>query len=92
LNVRGLRRAWSVLDADERREAWRPVLAGFVIAPMFAIALAGVLAAGPYAFFLLLFMAPLIRLVRRFAPEPWPFVLGPQPAAPLGTLAPAAES
>lgn len=92
LNVRGLRRAWSILDDAERREAWRPALAGFVIVPTFAIALAGVLTTGPYAFGLLLLMAPLTRLARRFAPEPWPFVLGRQPADRVVTLEPVPES
>jgi uncharacterized membrane protein len=93
LNIRGLRRAWPVLETDEERnDAWRPVLAGAVLVPTFAIALAGVLTAGPYAFGLLLLMAPLIRVARRLAPRPPAFVLPARSAAPVGTLEPAAES
>ena len=92
LNLRGLRRAWSVLDEAERHEAWRPALAGFVIVPTFAVAMAAVLTLGPFSFGLLLLMAPAIRLARRFAPQPWPFVLGRQPVDRVVTLEPIAES
>ena len=34
LSIRGLRRAWSVLDEPDRPAAWRPVLAGFVVVPV----------------------------------------------------------
>jgi hypothetical protein len=82
-----------VLETDEERsEAWRPVLAGAVIVPTFAIALAGVLTTGPYAFGLLLLMAPLIRLARRLAPRPPAFLIPARGTAPVGTLEAAAES
>jgi uncharacterized membrane protein len=93
LNVRGLRRAWSVLESeDERREAGRPVVSGFVIVPVFALALATVLSYGPYAFGLLLLIGPLIRLARRAWPAPWPALLGRQPPAGTVTLSSEAVS
>lgn len=89
LSIRGLRRAWSVLDETERPGAWRPVIAGFVIVPVFVLALAGVLTAGPIAFGLLVLIGPLVRFAALLVPRPWPFILGPQPAgAPPGTLEP----
>ena len=89
LSVRGLRRAWSVLDDEsERREAWRPALAGFVVVPVFLIALASVVAAGPIALGWLILIGPLIRLAVGRAPRPWAFVLGKQPAGRIGTLEP----
>ena len=93
LNIRGLRRAWSVLSDTERSAAWHPALAGFVLVPTFAIALAAVLTGGPLGFALLLLMAPLVKLAQKMAPRPWAFILGPQPArAGVVTLEPAAES
>jgi hypothetical protein len=86
LSIRGLRRAWPVLDESERRVAWRPVVAGFVIVPAFAVALAGVLLAGPIAFGLLVLIGPLVRVAVRLVPHPVPFLLGPQPADAAGTL------
>jgi uncharacterized membrane protein len=88
LSTRGLRRAWSVLDESERPAAWRPVIAGFIIVPLFLIALAGVLAAGPIAFGVLVLIGPLVRFAVRLVPRPWPFILGSQPAAGVGTLEP----
>jgi uncharacterized membrane protein len=88
LSMRGLRRAWSVLDETERKAAWRPALAGFVIVPAFLVALAGVLTAGPLAFGLLVLIGPLVRLAVRAAPRPWPFLLGDQPDGGAGTLEP----
>jgi uncharacterized membrane protein len=88
LSIRGMRRAWSVLDETERRAAWRPALAGFIIVPTFLVALAAVLVAGPMGFVLLVLIAPLVRLGMRFAPSPWPFMLGPQPERAIGTLEP----
>lgn len=87
LSVRGLRRAWRVLDEDERRAAWRPALAGFVIIPALVISLVAVLAVGPIGFGLLMIMGPMVRLAMRQVPRPWPFVLGRQPAV-AGTLEP----
>jgi uncharacterized membrane protein len=88
LSIRGLRRAWSVLDETERRAAWRPALAGFII-PMFLVALGAVLATGPIAFGVLVLIGPLVRVAMNVVPRPWPFVLGPQQGSPaLGTLKP----
>jgi uncharacterized membrane protein len=87
LSIRGLRRAWSVLDETERRAAWRPALAGFIIVPMFLAALVAVLAAGPIAFGVLVLIGPLVRFAMNLVPRPWPFVLGPQPDPAVGTLA-----
>jgi uncharacterized membrane protein len=92
LSIRGLRRAWSVLAEDERPAAWRPALAGFVIVPAFIVALAAVVATGPLAFGLLILIGPLVRFAVRLVPQPWPFILGPQPSAPLGTLEPGGVS
>jgi uncharacterized membrane protein len=88
LSIRGLRRAWSVLDESERPGAWRPVIAGFVVIPLFLVALFGVLAAGPFAFGLLVLIGPLVRFGVQLVPRPWPFILGPQPAGGAGTLEP----
>jgi uncharacterized membrane protein len=88
LSIRGLRRAWSVLDEADRPAAWRPVLAGFVVVPVFLIALASVIAAGPVALGWLIVIGPIIRLAVGRVPRPWKFVLGPQPAHPVVTLAP----
>ncbi|MEA2690298.1 MAG: Endosomal/lysosomal potassium channel [Candidatus Eremiobacteraeota bacterium] len=88
LSIRGMRRAWGVLDETERPGAWRPVIAGFIIVPAFVIALAGVLATGPIAFGVLILIGPLVRFAVRLVPRPWPFLLGPQPAAAIGTLEP----
>ncbi|HEX3466028.1 MAG TPA: TMEM175 family protein [Candidatus Elarobacter sp.] len=92
LSIRGLRRAWSVLDDRERRDAWRPVLGGFFIVPVLLLTLAAVPGAGSYAFVLLLLLVPLVRVGLRLVPRPWAFVLGPQPPRRLGTLEAAAES
>jgi uncharacterized membrane protein len=86
LSIRGLRRAWPVLDETERPAAWRPVIAGFVIVPTFAVALVGVLLAGPVAFAFLVLIGPLVRLIVRWVPRPVPFLLGPQPPDATGTL------
>jgi len=88
LSIRGMRREWSVLDESERPGAWRPALAGFVIIPTFLVALVAVLRAGPLGFGLLILIGPLVRLAVRLVPHPPPFMLGPQPAAAIGTLAP----
>ena len=88
LSIRGLRRAWAVLDESERPAAWRPVIAGFVIIPAFAVALAGVLTAGPLAFGLLILIGPLVRLAVRLVPRPLPILLGPQPPNDTGTFMP----
>jgi uncharacterized membrane protein len=88
LSIRGMRRAWSVLDETERRAAWRPALAGFIIVPTFLVALVAVLAFGPISFFVLVLIGPLVRLAMRAIPRPWPFMLGPQPDGALGTSAP----
>jgi uncharacterized membrane protein len=92
LSIRGLRRAWPVLDETERPAAWRPVVAGFVVVPTFAVALAVVLTAGPIGFGLLIVIGPLVRLTVRLVPRPLPFVLGPQPPSDTGTLTPAGVS
>ncbi len=86
LSIRGLRRAWSILDEADRPAAWRPVLAGFVVVPVFLVALASVLAAGPIALGWLILIGPLIRLAVGRVPRPWKFVLGPQPTRPVVTL------
>ena len=88
LSIRGLRRAWSVIDEADRPAAWRPVMAGFVVVPAFLLALVSVVAAGPLALGWLIVIGPFIRLAVRRVPRPWPFVLGPQPAGPVGTLQP----
>ena len=88
LSIRGLRRGWSVLDETERPTAWRPALAGFVVVPVFLIALVSVVAAGPVALGWLILIGPLIRLAVGRVPRPWPFVLGKQPADGTGTLGP----
>ena|SRR5437660_144181 len=88
LSIRGMRRAWSVIDEAERPAAWRPALAGFIIIPTFLIALVAVLATGPFAFGLLVLMGPLVRFAVRLVPRPWPFLLGPQAAGPVGTFEP----
>jgi uncharacterized membrane protein len=75
LSIRGMRRAWSVIDEAERPAAWRP-------------ALAGVIFAGPIAFGLLILIGPLVRVAIRWVPLPWPFVLGPQSGGRIGTLQP----
>jgi hypothetical protein len=87
LSIRGLRRAWGVLDDADRKAAWRPALAGFIIVPMFLVALVAVLAAGPIAFGVLVLIGPLVRFAMGLIPRPWPFLLGPQPDRALGTLA-----
>jgi uncharacterized membrane protein len=92
LSIRGLRRAWPVLDETERPAAWRPVIAGFIIVPAFAVALVGVLLAGPFAFGLLILIGPLVRLAVRWVPRPVPFLLGPQPPDATGTLVPESVS
>ncbi len=88
LSIRGMRRAWSVLDESERPAAWRPVVAGFVIIPAFLIALAGVLASGPWAFMLLVLIGPVTRMAVARIPSPPRYLLGPQPPARTGTLEP----
>jgi hypothetical protein len=88
LSIRGLRRAWSVLDEAERPAAWRPALAGFVVVPTFLVALVSVVAAGPIALGWLILIGPFIRLAVRRVPRPWKFVLGPQPTRPVGTFEP----
>lgn len=88
LSIRGLRRAWSVLDEPDRPAAWRPVLAGFVVVPVFLVALVSVVAAGPIALGWLIVIGPLIRLAVGRVPRPWQFVLGPQPTRPVVTLEP----
>jgi len=88
LSIRGLRRAWSVLGEADRPAAWRPVLAGFVVVPVFLIALVSVVAAGPIALGWLIVIGPVIRLAVGRVPRPWQFVLGPQPTRPVVTLAP----
>jgi len=88
LSIRGLRRAWSVLDEADRPAAWRPVLAGFVVVPVFLIALASVVAAGPIALGWLIIIGPLIRIAAGRVPRPWQFVLGRQPAPAVVTLEP----
>jgi uncharacterized membrane protein len=88
LSIRGLRRAWSVLDEADRPAAWRPVLAGFVVVPVFLISLASVVAAGPLALGWLIVIGPVIRVVVGRVPRPWQFVLGPQPAPAVVTLEP----
>jgi len=88
LSIRGLRRAWSVLDEAERPAAWRPVIAGFVVVPAFLLALASVVAAGPIALGWLILIGPVVRRAVRRVPRPWPFVLGPQPTGPAVTLEP----
>ncbi len=89
LSIRGLRRAWSVIDEGDRTAAWRPALAGFVIVPTFLIALVVVLTAGPLGFGLLILIGPLVRFALRLVPRPWPFLLGPQaPRGVVGTLEP----
>lgn len=85
LSIRGMRRAWPVLTAEERTAAWRPALAGFVIIPVFLVALVSVLATGPLGFGLLIVIGPLVRFAVRLVPHPWPFLLRGR-AAPLGTL------
>jgi uncharacterized membrane protein len=92
LSMRGLRRAWPVLDETERPAAWRPVIAGFVIVPAFAVALVAVLAAGPLAFGVLILIGPLVRLAVRLVPRPPPFLIGPQAPDAVGTLAPESVS
>jgi uncharacterized membrane protein len=88
LSLRGLRRAWSVLDASDRPAAWRPALAGFVVVPVFVLALASVAAAGPIALGVLVLIGPLVRFSVRLVPRPWSFILGPQPPDRIGTLEP----
>jgi uncharacterized membrane protein len=88
LSVRGMRRAWGVLDESERPGAWRPALAGFVIVPVFFVALLTVLAAGPIGFGLVILIGPLVRVAVRLAPRPFPFLLGPQAEQTIGTLGP----
>ncbi len=88
LSIRGLRRAWSVLDEADRPAAWRPVLAGFIVVPVFLVALVSVVAAGPIALGWLIAIGPLIRVAVGRVPRPWQFVLGPQPTRPVVTLEP----
>ena len=68
------------------------MIAGFIIVPTFAIALAAVLAAGPLAFGVLIIIGPLVRVAVRLVPRPLPFLLGPQPPNGAGTLTPAGGS
>jgi len=88
LSLRGMRRAWSILENDERRKAWKNVLTGFVVIPMFIIVLIENWQHGPAASLMLILIAPLIRLAPRFFPAPGAMLLGRQPRTTLGTIEP----
>ena len=92
LSLRGMRRAWPVLDETERRAAWHPVMVGAFLVPVFVLALTLIWVFGPIAGGTVALLAPLIRIAQRWSKRPWPVFLNGVADAPVGTLATAGES
>lgn len=103
LSLRGMRRAWAVLDARERKDAWSAFVGGLVAIPGFGAALYFVTHNGERAFSVTVVLLVGIPLATRALRAPWPVVIGPAygtppaagdaaPAVPGGTRAAANES
>ena len=92
LTLRGMRRAWGYLDAQQRRDTWRAFIAGVAAIPGFTIALVSIGVNGTQAFPVFLAVIPLVLIARRLFRRPWPLVVGPHAGLAPGTLAPAEVS
>ena len=90
LTLRGMRRAWTYLDAVERRQSWRAFVAGGTAIPVLAAALAVLATNGSRGFSVVIVLVFAIPLARRLWRQPATWVLGVAPGD--GTLAAAEVS
>ena len=77
LTLRGMRRAWAVLDEKERRLTWRASVRGFVLVPLLGFALVTDAFAGPRAALVFFLALPAVAIVTRRVPRPNRFLAGP---------------
>lgn len=93
LALRGMRRAWAVLDERERKDTWRAFVGGAAAIPVLAAALYAVTNLGGRAFSATVAMLIAIPLAMHFARTPWRAIVGPAAdLPPAGTPVPANES
>lgn len=92
LTVRGMRRAWALLDEKERRMTWRASVAGLVLVPLLALAIVLDAFYGPRAAVVIALFAPGVAIATRRLRRPARFLAGPDVDAPVPQPAPARAS
>ncbi len=88
LTVRGMRRAWALLDEKERRSTWRASLAGLVLVPLLGLGIVLDAFYGPRIASLIGFGVPVIVLATRRLRRPLRFLAGPDVAAGVSAAPP----
>lgn len=86
LSVRGMRRAWRYLDARQRRETWRAVVAGAIAIVVFAVALGAVILTGTRGLSTTIVLPLAVPLALRVFRTPPRWAVGPQADDRAGTL------